>query len=309
MHSNTKGANLPAQAGYGMAIGLAVFLVTSVILADPPSGRYHGFYGPYHVYYSRDPSFHGRYGFYSHYKDFHRYEPYAYWPHNRAYGSRAYPYGTYSIHPPPQPKAEKPLGVVIGPAKNPAVPSETDSIQATSTADSQARRRPSASAGPNSEAARNEGWGYLAQGDYQGAVEAFATLAYQSPRSGLPKIGYGLSNALSGNHHSAAYAIRRAFRYDPEAANYPPIGPALTEKLRSLQQHYQDESDQAAPDPEAHFMLAAISHFLHDEQIAYAAIQKAEAAGDHSLSLHNLKGMIENHLHGTRLFQADDTGD
>ena len=70
-------------------------------------------------------------------------------------------------------------------------------------------------------------WESLAQGDARRALSQFWLEAQSYPKAGLPKIGYSLSAAASGDLKQGVVAMRRAFKIDPDTLRHYQLDPRL----------------------------------------------------------------------------------
>lgn len=210
---------------------------------------------------------------------------------DKYYGSKTYPGSAYVMYPkkrsatvyrissapdrrtvqnPPQPTIPE---TPPGRAQPPTDPPRTDS-------------------NPNSIAARSEGWQQLAAGQFQEALQSFSSLTYQYKTSGLPKLGFGLAAALSGDDATAHFAFEQAFLYDPEGTLYAPIGPELRVQLVLLQDRYTKASKESPDNPQLHFNRAVISYFVRDYTSAEEALENAHSAGHKGFSLQFLQQLL-----------------
>lgn len=136
-----------------------------------------------------------------------------------------------------------------------------------------------------------QGWEDLASGAARSAFRYFSKHASRQLDDGLPKIGYALASAMLGDDRRAVWAMRRAFIVDPYSAGSIRFDERLLRRIDRLAERYAQRAD-AAPDPDADFMLAALSFLIEDDQLAAIAIDNAIARGDSSEAAANLKAMI-----------------
>ena len=134
-----------------------------------------------------------------------------------------------------------------------------------------------------------EGWQFLSQGQSREARYFFGLQAESNPSDGVPKLGYALAAALSGDFNRAEWAMRRAFSISPESLQDVKFSGALRKELYSVMTYY--EKRVAAPDNNANdaFMLAALKYIDHDEGIAMEYIEQAIDQGDLTTSATKLR--------------------
>ncbi len=146
---------------------------------------------------------------------------------------------------------------------------------------------------PNTEYSgiNSSAWQTLAQGKYSAALNTFAREAQSHPNSGVPKAGYALAIASSGNLKKGVWALRRAFRIDPDSLHYL----NLDEKNHSLIDHLigQYSAQRSDSDVDQAFMESALNYLKHDYPSAKKSIANARQYGDDSPSLTNLQRLID----------------
>ncbi|MFQ5351897.1 MAG: hypothetical protein ACE5D3_02355 [Candidatus Binatia bacterium] len=138
----------------------------------------------------------------------------------------------------------------------------------------------------------DKAWLWLAGGRVGEAQNEFARQAERNPRAGAPKAGYSLAVALGGNMDRAVWAMRRAFRIDPDSLRYLLIEERLRPKLRRLVDEYSARVDSRDPAVDSAFMVAALRYIMHDDGGARSAIDRAIADGDLSQSSANLRRLV-----------------
>jgi hypothetical protein len=142
-----------------------------------------------------------------------------------------------------------------------------------------------------------EAWNYLERGDYASAFNAFSSRALSTPTNSVPKLGFGLAAALSGDKITANYALRRAFETDPAAADRVPLTQATRQKLQVLAEAYRQEAQKEPENVNVRFLCAVASHFGGDDVTAKAMLGPvANRVGDPSASAANLRRSLETHL-------------
>jgi len=130
-------------------------------------------------------------------------------------------------------------------------------------------------------------WDTLASGRYEGALSQFGTAAERDPDGAIPKVGYALAAASAGNLDRGVWAMRRAFRIDPEGVEYLVLDEKSAEVARGLIPQYSGQegaSDHA-------FMLAAL-HYLLDAP-GTASDYASAFAQESRPSAENLRELIE----------------
>ena len=135
------------------------------------------------------------------------------------------------------------------------------------------------------------GWDALADGRPRTAFRYFSRQASRNLDDGLPKLGYALASAMLGDHQRAAWAMRRAFNSDPYSLTSLRFDKTLLARIDHLAEKYAEKADDIT-DPNADFMLAALSFLIEDNQLASIAINAAIDHGDTSDAAQNLKQMI-----------------
>ena len=148
-----------------------------------------------------------------------------------------------------------------------------------------------------SKVTNNDGWRLLAQNRAGEALAFFAGQAGRHQNDGVPKVGYALSTAMQGDLDRAVWAMRRAFRIDPNTLHYINIEQPLRSRINNLITKYNDLLDYSdgAENSDSAFMIAALSYLLHDENASRKAIEEAtDKAGDNSQSARNLYNLVMN---------------
>ena len=143
------------------------------------------------------------------------------------------------------------------------------------------------------ERATSTAWHLLAQDRPRDALAEFSRRARSDPDNGMPKVGYALASALSGDLTKGVWAMRRALRADPQSLSYVTIDDELRPKLEQLVHQYQQPPADSTQHPDAAFMRASLHYLLRDTNTAHQAIARALHAGDSSASATNLKQLIE----------------
>ena len=136
-----------------------------------------------------------------------------------------------------------------------------------------------------------QGWSSLADGKARTAFRYFSKEASRNLDDGLPKIGYAIASSMLGDDRRAIWAMRRAFIVDPYAANAIRFDEDLLTRIDALAEQFANRADSGS-NPDADFMLAALSYLIEDDELAIVAIENAIARGDDSEAAANLKAMI-----------------
>lgn len=142
-------------------------------------------------------------------------------------------------------------------------------------------------------------WTTLASGHYRAALKAFSYEAQSYPKAGIPKVGYALSAAASGDLATGVWAMRRAFAYDPQSLQQLKHDERLHPVIYKLKAEYEYMLKGYGRNEDAAFMLAALNYFSGNRKAARYAIKDGAHYGDRSRSLKNLKLLIYGHIgHG-----------
>ena len=145
-----------------------------------------------------------------------------------------------------------------------------------------------------------DAWETLAQGHTGIALNQFSSEAQSYPKAGIPKIGYSLSSAASGDLNQGVIAMRRAFRLDPDSLHYYHLDQRLQPMIDDLITKYQYSLSHSGRHKDEAFMVAALSYLKGDYTTAHQAIDLAGRDGDHSRSLKNLRDILNNMQISTR---------
>lgn len=239
-------------------------------------GGYRGYYSGYSSAYRRGYGYYpGNYG-------------YVYSPGYYAPGSYAYSYPSYSLYKPGYYSAPPYVGEYRYSSKYTGTGRNYRYNSATA-------RYPDNSAGSYSTS--DLGWRLLAQNNPREALHVFADQARQRQTDGIPKVGYALSAALQGDLNKAAWAMRRAFRIDPDSLHYLKIDASLRASIDRLLIEYHDQLNHAQGNRhfDVAFMIAALNYLIHEQDAARIAIeQSVDKFGDHSPSAMNLQRLVAN---------------
>ncbi|MHC5023692.1 MAG: tetratricopeptide repeat protein [Planctomycetota bacterium] len=157
------------------------------------------------------------------------------------------------------------------------------SVMVISSADRKAARDPAVVAAT---------WKMLEDGNPHEALLDFTRLATAAPKSAQPKLGYGLSAALTGDDYNAQWAIRRALLVDPDGVREFRASPALLEQLRGLASRYdaRESSEQTA---DSQFLAASVQYLLREYDDAQVTLEPVLASGDRQRSTMALRDLVE----------------
>ena len=142
------------------------------------------------------------------------------------------------------------------------------------------------------------GWKLLGKGQTAEALRVFSEQAPQYPQHGIPKVGYGLASAELGGLGWGVWAMRRAFRMDPESVHYVPVTEQLRPRIPALIERYKYMDSATGGAGDSIFMVGALYYLLDDLPAARSAAEQAIENGDRSPSAANLRqlasvGMVE----------------
>ncbi len=144
----------------------------------------------------------------------------------------------------------------------------------------------------------DDAWQLLVDGYLTEAREMFVELGAQYPLESEPQIGYALAAGLLNDDESAVASLRQAMNEQPEAIVLVPQNLAMENHLQRLLARWEEKSRSEAT-ADAFFMVAAIRFMLHEDAVAYFAIDEAIAAGDADGSAQNLKDVIRASMYET----------
>ena len=148
-----------------------------------------------------------------------------------------------------------------------------------------------------SYATNDLGWRLLGQNNPREALDVFATQAGKQHNDGVPKVGYALSAAMQGDLNKAAWAMRRAFRIDPDSLHYMKIDASLRTSIDTLLAEYHNQLNYAQGNRhfDVAFMIAALNYLIHENDAARVAIEESvDKLGDNSPSAINLHRLVVN---------------
>ena len=143
---------------------------------------------------------------------------------------------------------------------------------------------------------KSSAWQTLKQGQYGQALTTFANEAQSNPNSGVPKAGYALAIASKGNLDRGIWAMRRAFRIDPDSLHYLQLDEKGHVVIDNLIGQYCSQENNA--DVDQAFMVSALYYLKHNYIAAKKSIVSAQKNGDKSSSYTNLQRLIDQQLKG-----------
>ncbi|MCH8846886.1 MAG: hypothetical protein IIC11_09165, partial [Proteobacteria bacterium] len=120
--------------------------------------------------------------------------------------------------------------------------------------------------------------------------------AESNPKAGIPKVGYALAIAASGDLSRAVWAMRRAFRIDPDSLHYLQLDEANQGIIDTLIDKYHYSVNQEDEFSDEAFMVSALNYLKHDYIASRGAVGHAINNGDRSTSAHNLQKLINQQL-------------
>lgn len=138
----------------------------------------------------------------------------------------------------------------------------------------------------------SSGWGLLSRGQVQAALDIFSSEARNYPAAGIPKAGYALAAAASGDLTKGVLAMRDAFRIDPDALQYLKLDEKLLSLVDVLIEKYEYLLQPGNRYPDEAFMVSALNYLKGDFIAAHHALGQALAYGDKSPELGNLHRLV-----------------
>jgi len=126
-----------------------------------------------------------------------------------------------------------------------------------------------------SPAGGSSAWGLLSAGETGAALAAFAEQAQAQPQAGEPKVGYALAAAAGGDLERGVWAMRRAFRMDPEGVQYVELDEASRRRVAELAERYGRTPPPGLGAADAAFMQGALAYLLGDHAAAERALDEA----------------------------------
>lgn len=139
-------------------------------------------------------------------------------------------------------------------------------------------------------------WQILKQGQYSKALTLFAQEAQSYPNSGVPKVGYALATASGGDLDRGIWAMRRAFRIDPDSLHYLQFDEKGHAVIDNLIRQYSSTGNGAEVDQA--FMISALYYLKHDYITAKKSIASVQHYTGKRSSYANLQRLIDQQLQG-----------
>lgn len=86
------------------------------------------------------------------------------------------------------------------------------------------------------------GWESLSHNQPEIAQRIFASEAQNNPDTGIPKVGYAVASAAPGDIDIGVWAMRRAFRIDPDSLHYLSLDQGSLDIINNLIHQYREEA-------------------------------------------------------------------
>jgi len=137
------------------------------------------------------------------------------------------------------------------------------------------------------------GWNYLAQGNFQEAINIFVKDIQSFPDAGIPKVGFALASAATGNLTKGVLAMREAFQIDPDSIHYLYFDEKLLAIINDLIEEYEYKLQQNNNRPDEAFMVSTLHYLKYDYGSAHEAINRAIMDGDKSPSMGELHRLVD----------------
>jgi hypothetical protein len=138
----------------------------------------------------------------------------------------------------------------------------------------------------------SDAWTTLANGHAKSALTQFGNEAQTYPNAGLPKAGFALAAAISGDLDKGVWAMRRAFQYDPDSLHQLAKDTRLQHTLNDLIAKYEYPLQHSGHHKDEAFMVSALNYLKGDYAAADQAAALAEKDGDRSKSFKNLQQLL-----------------
>jgi hypothetical protein len=138
----------------------------------------------------------------------------------------------------------------------------------------------------NQNSARGiEPWQALEDYQSETARQAFDSQIRQQPNNALPRVGYALSAALSGDFDTGAVAMEQALLSDTTSIRYFHRNAGLRLIIEQLLYNYETDA----------FMTASLHYFRGDYRDAERAAREAARQCHQCTAVERLSGLIELH--------------
>ena len=112
------------------------------------------------------------------------------------------------------------------------------------------------------------GWEALNNGNHQTAMRIFAIQSQQAPGNGIPKIGFALSAAATGELERGIWSMQKALKYDPYSLTNVSFADESKLLLDDIHSKYQQKSESTSNREYYYFMMATISYLNNDMETA-----------------------------------------
>ncbi len=133
----------------------------------------------------------------------------------------------------------------------------------------------------------SDGWTALIENEPSKAISLFSDEFRAHPIAGIPKVGFALAIAKSGNLEKGVWAMRRAFRIDPTSLGQLASDTRLHPVIDELLEQYEYESHRKNSQKDTGFMISAL-HYLKGD----LALAKIKRGFDNTQSNKNLQRLI-----------------
>lgn len=133
---------------------------------------------------------------------------------------------------------------------------------------------------------QSDAWDALENYDIDTAQYAFESLIQHQPNAALPRVGFALSTALSGDVQTGAYAMEEALLSDIDGLRYFKADQNLQLIIEELLLSY-------STDP---LMTASLLYFNQDYEAANQAVTIANNQCQQCTAVINLKALIHQHI-------------
>lgn len=143
-------------------------------------------------------------------------------------------------------------------------------------------------------AINSSAWQSLAQGQYREALGVFANEAQSHPNSGVPKAGYAIASAAAGDLNKGVWAMKRAFRIDPDSLHYLQLNETNNQLINDLIEQYTIQKKQGVADQD--FMISALYYLNHNYLAANQSILDAKVYANNNESMTNLHRLISQQI-------------
>ena len=138
----------------------------------------------------------------------------------------------------------------------------------------------------------NDPWDSLANGRANKALYAFTKEVQDYPRAGIPKAGYAIAAASSGDLDKGVWAMRRAFNVDPDSLHQLSGDKRLHDSIHELLPRYEYSLKHHGRHKDEAFMVAALNYLDGNHAAARQAAKRAAKDRDRSQSLKNLERLL-----------------